>query len=220
MIRRHLHRLLLALAATIGLPAGAATDDRSNTPPDALDGPALVRALRAGGHVIYWRHGRTDLATTDRDRRDLSRCDLQRQLSEQGRRELRAIGDTVRALGIPIGAVLSSPYCRALETARLLFGRVEPAADLTNTIDADAATAQRRAAALNRMLAVVPAAGTNAVLAGHTGNLQEASGLWPAPEGVALVFRPDGAGRYSFVARIAPERWAELARTAPRTPPR
>lgn len=212
-------RLLVALLLVLACPFGAA-DERSNAPPDALDGPALVQALRAGGLVLYMRHGRTDLATTDRDRRDLARCDLQRQLTDEGRRELRAVAENLCTLAVPVGRVRASPYCRTLETARLAFGRVEPAAELALTIDADAATAQRSAAALKQWLATPPAPGTNDVLVGHTGNLQEAAGLWPAPEGVTLVFRPDGTKGHRFVARIVPERWAELARTTARTAPR
>jgi hypothetical protein len=58
----------------------------------------------------------------------------------------------------------------------------------------------------------VPQAGTNTVLAGHTGNLQEATGIWPSPEGVAIVFKPDGKGA-SYLATVGPGRWAELGRT-------
>jgi hypothetical protein len=113
-----------------------------------------------------------------------------------------------------VSTVLGSPYCRALDTARLAFGQVTPEKDLTHTVVADEATAQRQAQALRRLLASVPAAGHNAVLAGHTGNLQEATGIWPSPEGVAIVFRPDGRGGYAYVATVPPERWAEWARGA------
>jgi len=212
MLRLLLCCLLLALAGA----GRAAPVDQSNAPPDTLDAAALVKALRAGGLVLYMRHGRTNLDTRDEDRSDLTRCERQRQLSDEGRRELRAIAETLRTLGVPVGRVLASPYCRALETARLAFGRVETEPGLTHTIDADAATAKARAAVLVRLLSTAPAPGMNNVLAGHTGNLMEASGLWPAPEGATLVFRPEGAGRFAFVARIPPERWAVLARATPK----
>lgn len=206
--------LCALLPACAGAAPAAGPDDRSNAPPDTLDSAALVQALRAGGLVLYMRHGRTNLATRDEDRSDLARCERQRQLSDEGRRELREIAAAVRTLGLPIGRVLASPYCRALETARLAFGRVEAEPGLTHTIDADAATARARAAVLVRLLSTPPSDGSLTVLAGHTGNLMEASGLWPAPEGVTLVFRPEGNGRFRFVARIPSERWAPLARQA------
>ena len=77
---------------------------------------------------------------------------------------------------------------------------------------ASEALTRQRAAALSKLLAAVPLAGTNTVLAGHTGNLQEATGIWPSPEGVAIVFKPDGRGASPYVATVPPTRWAELAR--------
>ena len=43
----------------------------------------------------------------------------------------------MRRLGLPIGKVLSSAYCRTLETARLAFGRATVHAALLNTIAAE-----------------------------------------------------------------------------------
>lgn len=217
--RRPLSAVLAALligAAPLAPFAHAAADpaDRSNSPPNVIDGSALVRALRAGGHVIYFRHGKTDLGTQDTDRRDLANCRSQRQLSAEGRAEMESIGRSFRALAIPVGTVLSSPYCRAIDTVRLAFGRAAVDADLKHTITADEATTKRQAQALRRLLAAPPASGTNTVLAGHTGNLQEATGIWPSPEGVAIVFKPDGRGGFDYVATVAPARWAEWQRSA------
>ncbi|MCW5634687.1 MAG: histidine phosphatase family protein [Rubrivivax sp.] len=217
-----------ALAAcTIACFAAAASaagpQDTSNSPPNVIDGAELVNALRGGGHVIYFRHGATDLATRDADRIDLADCTKQRQLSAEGRRQMADIGRLFAQMRIPVGTVLASPYCRAIDTARLAFGRATVDAELEHTVTADAATTQRRGAALTRLLGTPPAAGTNTVLAGHTGNLQEATGIWPSPEGVAIVFKPDGQGRGRYVATVPPGRWAELARGAaapPARPPR
>jgi len=194
--------------------AAAGPEDKSNSPPDTLDSAALVQALRGGGHVIYFRHGRTDLSTHDTDRANLANCATQRKLSEPGRQEMEQIGRLFAQMRIPTGVIQASPYCRAIDTVKLAFGRVTVEPDLEHTITADAATTQRRSAALARLLGTVPAAGTNTVLAGHTGNLQEATGIWPSPEGVAIVFKPDGQGRGRFVATVPPTRWAELARLA------
>jgi len=204
---------LLASLATFAAAAGPA-EDKSNSPPDTVDGAALVQALRGGGHVIYFRHGRTDLTTHDTDRANLAQCATQRKLSEEGRQEMVQIGRLFVQMRIPVGAVLTSPYCRAIDTVRLAFGRATVEPDLEHTIAADAATTRHRGAALARLLGTPPGAGTNTVLAGHTGNLQEAAGIWPSPEGVAIVFKPDGQGRGRFVATVPPTRWVELARLA------
>src|SRR4030095_12218649 len=97
-----------------------------------------------------------------------------------------------------------------LDTARLAFGKVTAEPELSHTVTADAATTRRRAAALSKLLAAEPAPGTNTVLSGHTGNLQEATGIWPSPEGVAIVFKPDGKGASRYLATINHTRCAAL----------
>lgn len=203
---------LMAAAMLLPSPSRAAgNDDKSNSPPNVLDGRELVNALRGGGHVIYFRHGRTDLSTQDTDRDNLAHCATQRRLSDEGRQEVVEIGRRFQELRLAVSTVLASPYCRAIDTARLAFGKVSIEPELKHTVTADEATAKRQAQALRALLATPPTAQTNAVLAGHTGNLQEATGIWPSPEGVAIVFRPDGKGGFSYVATLPPARWAELA---------
>lgn len=190
----------------------AQAEDKSNSPPNVIDGAALVQALRGGGHVLYFRHGKTDLSTRDADRGALANCTTQRVLSDEGRQQMTEIGQHVKRLRIPVGHVLASPYCRTLDTARLAFGKVTADPELAHTVTADAATTRQRAASLSKLLATPPAAGSNTVLSGHTGNLQEATGIWPSPEGVAIVFKPDGRGASQYLATIDPTRWAEFAR--------
>ena len=205
------------MVAALMAPAGlfAQPEDKSNSPPNVIDGAELVEALRAGGHVLYFRHGKTDLSTRDADRTSLDNCATQRVLSDEGRQQMTQIGQHFKRLRIPVGHVLASPYCRTLETARLAFGKVTSDLELSHTVTADAATTQRRAVALTKLLATVPAPGSNTVLSGHTGNLQEATGIWPSPEGVAIVFKPDGRGSSRYVATIDPTRWAEFGRRVP-----
>ena len=56
--------------------------------------------------------------------RDLRDCARQRNLNAEGRRQARAIGTALRRLDIPVGEVVTSPYCRTRDTARLAFGRL------------------------------------------------------------------------------------------------
>ena len=95
---------------------------------------------------------------------------------------MRAAGRAISALGIRVSKVVSSPYCRSLDTARLAFGRTDVSHDLRHTVAADQATAMQQAQVLRRMLATPPPEpGTNTVISGHTANLQEATGIWPKP---------------------------------------
>lgn len=171
---------------------------------NALEGAALVQALQKGGYVIYFRHAATDFSQTDTDGPALQDCSRQRNLSEAGREQARAIGEAFRALKIPIGAVLASPYCRTRETAQLAFGRFEVSEDIRG------GSGPVRAEALRRLLARAPEPGTNTVLVAHQFNLRDAAGVSLA-EGEAAIFEPLGSGGFRLIARVLAEDWARLA---------
>jgi phosphohistidine phosphatase SixA len=203
----------IAWAMLFPLSATAQDAGKPDSPPNVLEGQKLVEALRAGGYVIYFRHGISDLSTYDTDRDNLKNCATQRALSQEGRRQMRAIGEAIKALGIRVSAVLSSPYCRSIDTAKLAFGRADIAEDLKHTVTAEEDVAARQAQALRNMLATAPGvAGTNTVLSGHSGNLQEATEIWPKPEGVAIIFKPEANGKFSYIATVPPTYWQELVR--------
>ena len=104
--------LLALLAAAWPAPARA-TDD------------ALWDAMRAPGSVIVLRHAYAPGSFDPPDAR-LEDCTTQRNLDETGRAQARHLGEAFRTHNVTVGRVLSSPRCRCLETARLVFGRVEP----------------------------------------------------------------------------------------------
>jgi len=85
--------------------------------------------------------------------------------------------------------VLSSQWCRCLETARLAFGRAEPWPPL-NAAPRDAERVAARARELRARLATPPAGG-NLVLVTHGFNIRDATGDMPA-EGGLVVFTPLG----------------------------
>jgi phosphohistidine phosphatase SixA len=186
---------------------------RSETP---LTDQALVEALRAGGYNIYFRHAATEWSQQDHINAagDWTSCDPAkvRQLADSGRRTAAAVGDAIRALQIPVASVLASPYCRTVETARLLqLGEVETTTDIMNMrvagyfggTEAIAASARRR-------LSTPPPAGTNTILVAHGNVLVNATSVYPQ-EAEGVVFQPDGNGSYAVAARISPEQWARLA---------
>ncbi len=84
---------------------------------------ALWDALRQGGHVLYIRHSLTTPGVGDPSGFKLADCATQRNLSDEGRAQARRMGEALRARKVPIGEVLSSPWCRCVETAELAFGR-------------------------------------------------------------------------------------------------
>lgn len=176
---------------------------------EQLEGVALVEALRRGGYVIYFRHAATDMTQEDRDP-TLQNCAAQRNLNEQGRADARTIGSAFRSLGIPVGLVHSSRYCRTRETAELAFGRAELTEDLTGF---PSSRREQRIAALSRMLAEQPSAGTNTVLVAHGFNISNTARLSLA-EGEAAIFAARGPDGFALVARVRPAMWAELVEAA------
>jgi phosphohistidine phosphatase SixA len=170
---------------------------------DGESAAALIEALRRGGHVIYFRHARTDFSQRDSS---LADCGTQRNLSDEGREQARAIGAAIRSLGIPIGRVLASPYCRTRETAELAFGRVEITRDL---LGRGLSEEQSRISSslLRPLLGAAPEPGTNTVLVSHGFNLRATDGIVIA-EGEAAIYRPGDGGTFARIGRLTSDQWA------------
>ena len=214
MISRKFDRALrLGLAALILLAMGALP-----TPAQQLTGAALVEALRGGGFNIYFRHTATSWDQKDNVTAagDWRSCDPQkmRQLSAEGRDMALRIGAAMDVLRIPVVKVLSSEYCRAAETARLLdLGPVTQTPNIANLRSASYAGGDKAAVQRARhVLAQPPAAGGNAVIVGH-GNLISAAAGVTAAEGGSAIFKPVSGSEngFEFVARLDAEDWEKLA---------
>ncbi len=197
------------LAGMLAMVAGIAV---------ASDG-ALLDALRTGGTSIYFRHVATDWSQADhvREADDWLSCEAarMRQLSDEGRADARRIGDAIRRLAIPVGEILASPYCRTMETARLMdLGPVRASTDVMN-LRAASFFGGRGAivARARKLLATPPPAGGNRIIVAHGNVAREATPVYPA-EGEGVVFRPDGAGGFELVGRIMPDAWERLLRAA------
>jgi phosphohistidine phosphatase SixA len=96
--------------------------------PDRLvaDEIAAWAALRQGGHVALMRHAEAPGGAGDPPGFRLNDCATQRNLSAKGRADAKAVGEKFRAEGVAVGKLLSSPWCRCVDTARLLgLGNVE-----------------------------------------------------------------------------------------------
>lgn len=173
------------------------------------DPAALVAALRGGGHVIYIRHARTEADYADQVTARIGDCSTQRMLSADGWQQAREIGRAFVRLGVPAGSVISSEYCRAWQTADLAFGRHDPTPALNFEPAEDYSPAQVAAMAerVRPLLAAPPPPGVNTVIVGHDDPFEAATGIYPEPQGVAYVLRPDGAGGFTVLGAIAPDAW-------------
>jgi phosphohistidine phosphatase SixA len=204
-------QISLVLLSVLALPTMLIAQEKS--PDTKRDRKALVYALQKGGYVIYLRHAATDHSRTDSDREDLNSCEKQRNLSEEGREQARTIGEAFTALGIKVAKVLTSPYCRCVDTGRLAFGEVTVEEGLNFAISKDAAETKRLATALRKLLGTQPPEGANIVLVSHSANLKEATGVWPKSEGVTHIFQPHEDGGFLHIGEVLAEEWVELVRS-------
>ena len=92
-------------------------------PAAVADEDALWSLLRQGGQVVLIRHGLTTPGVGDPQGMKMEDCASQRNLNDEGRREAQLLGKAMRQHKVPVGTLLSSPWCRCLETARIVFGK-------------------------------------------------------------------------------------------------
>lgn len=190
------------LAALLCLLTGAAAAQEHpvfNTKVHPPHATALLDMLKAGGLILYFRHGATP-DYMEPGITDFADCAPQRMLNALGRAQAARIGEAMRGLALRIDKVVSSPYCRCVDTATIAFGRATASEDVRDGGDK---------AALRRRLATKPRDGFNDVILGHGG----ASGMFGEEflrEAEAMILRPDGAGGYTLIARMRVDSWHQL----------
>lgn len=80
---------------------------------------ALLDDLQDGQHVMLMRHADAP-GFGDPPGYSLERCSTQRNLGEKGRAQSVAIGKWLTEQRVTSARVMSSPWCRCLDTAKLL----------------------------------------------------------------------------------------------------
>lgn len=181
----------LAMAAMLGV-GGPARADVS-----AGEGAAW-QALRSGGHALLLRHALAP-GTGDPSTFVLTDCATQRNLSAAGRDQARRLGAAIKAAGVRVERVLSSRWCRSLETARLMeVGPVEPFPPIDSFFqDRGEGPAQTRA-----VEAFIAGLGpSTVVMVTHQVNITALTGIFPR-SGEGIVVRPSAAG-LTVVGRLS-----------------
>jgi broad specificity phosphatase PhoE len=163
---------------------------------------AAWRLLAAGGGAVLLRHARTVAGIGDPAGFRLDDCSTQRNLSDEGRAEARRIGTAFERRGIGVDAVLSSRWCRCLDTARLAFPRHDVRVlEALNSFFADHDARQARTGALRAWLAQQEAS-RRIVLVTHQVNIAALTGQ-PVGMGEAILVRLGGAGAGEVHGRLA-----------------
>ncbi|HYC02594.1 MAG TPA: histidine phosphatase family protein [Azospirillaceae bacterium] len=177
---------------------------------------ALWDRLREGGRIVLLRHMATTSGVGDPPGFRLEDCATQRNLSPAGRLQAEALGRAFRERGVAVTRVLSSEWCRCLDTANLLgLGTVERFEPL-NSIFQASPEGPRRTAALRAFIRDWRGPG-NALLVTHQVNITALTGEVPAM-GAALVLSPvpaPGPEGFTLLGRLPPPPIPDSKETTP-----
>jgi len=148
-------------------------------------------ALLNGGHIALIRHGNAPPGYGgDPPGFKIDDCSTQRNLDELGRQQARALGEAFRAHGVRVDKVLSSPWCRCLDTARLMdVGPAEKSWALVPDVQAGASARLRE---LKEIVAAWRGPGT-LVLVTHAFTVRALLGFLPS-QGETVVLKPRSGG--------------------------
>ncbi|HEV2220476.1 MAG TPA: histidine phosphatase family protein [Casimicrobiaceae bacterium] len=174
-----LRRCLVVVLLTLSAGRALADDER------------VWAALKQGGNVILLRHTHVDI------REGIGRlapgnCAAEVNLSSLGIEQAKRIGEAFRVHGVAVAEVLSSPYCRCVDTGTLAFGRATPVAYLkppgvVSEKQAAANNARVRQAILNYR------SHSNLVMITHDLNISNLLVEDTVPMGEFFVLRPNRA---------------------------
>lgn len=157
------------------------------------------KALQEGGIVAILRHARAP-GTGDPTGFRLEDCSTQRNLSEEGRSQAQAIGEQFSARNVPVERVLSSRWCRSLDTARLAFGMLTEPYPPLDSFFAGQGRQDEQTQAVRQLVNAWRSRGV-LVLITHQVNITALTGIFPA-EGEMLLLRPESDGNFNVVGRI------------------
>ena len=152
--------------------------------------PMWVDKLRKGGYILYFRHANREkweeVSAFDAYElmtgiQDSTQATIKRAvcLSEQGVEEAKIIGKIFKLLNITTGTIVSSPSCRAKQTATYAFDKIDIVDNslighgmLSAKVFPDYVSRLKRL-----LLNVEIRPGTNTVFVGHAATLEQNKGL-------------------------------------------
>jgi phosphohistidine phosphatase SixA len=158
--------------------------------------------VKKPGHVVFMRHSEAPGSGGYGDPPGfrLEDCATQRNLSEEGRAHAQRTGETFRKHGVSFDKVLTSPWCRCKDTARLAMGReAEPMPALSNLVGRQQHTTEQ-VTALKAYLAGLDD-GTRILFVTHGIVIGALTGISPA-SGEMVIVKPGPDGEPKVVGRL------------------
>lgn len=203
--------LVMLLCAVLAVPLLAVCsqvhDGDAAAAVDSAVAEDVRDALHDGHAVLLFRHALTDRSVADADPTARGGCDQQRNLSPEGVQQAALIGERLDDLGVEVTAVFASPFCRTVDTAEAMTGRVEATdALLSLTAALDQAGQDRITEAGAALIAQQVAADGVTVMVTHTQNIEALTGR-TVEEGEAVVLVDDGTGQPVVLDVVSAADW-------------
>ena len=169
----------------------------------SADEAAAWTALHAGRHVALMRHTDAPGGAGDPPGFRLDDCATQRNLSAKGRADAARIGARLRSEGIAVERILSSPWCRCMDTAMLLkLGPVEAEPTFGNVV---VLSDQQQSLTAGARAVIDQWNGSGILLVvTHGANIASLTGISPA-SGEIVVVRSGSGGSSEPVGRLIPD---------------
>jgi len=168
--------------------------------PAAHADETLWTLLRQGGQVVLIRHAVTDPGVGDPPGFKLDDCTTQRNLSAAGKAEAERLGAAIKARGVPVARVLTSPWCRCRETARIAFGGEAQVEGALSNLFEYGQNRDMQIAGFRRLVAAAPRNG-NLVLVTHGSTTLAFTGISPGTAEMVIVTRGTN-GDFRIAGRI------------------
>jgi len=186
-MRRVLGLLALVAVAIFAVPGEGVAD------------PKVWALLERGGQVVLIRHAITTPGVGDPPGMRLDDCATQRNLSAKGRADAERIGARLKAEGIAFEKIISSPWCRCVDTATLLqLGPVSSEPTFSNVV---VLTDQRQSLTSGARTVIEQWTGSGNLLAvTHGANIAALTGIQPASGEIVVVKK--GSGGIEAVGRL------------------
>lgn len=181
--------VLMGLTVALAAPGARASDDA-----------ALWAALKEGRAAVLIRHALAP-GTGDPAAFQVDDCSTQRNLNDVGRAQAGRIGDMFRENGIETARVLSSQWCRCLDTAtEMALGPVEETPFLNSFFRRSEYRDERTMTARTFLREADLSVPT--VLVTHQVNITALVDIFPSSGELIFVGRPDSDGRVEIIGTI------------------
>ena len=184
----------------------------------------IINELKKGGYILFIRHAHRSkdidsftLNILDHSPlRGLNIDEIRLKkgycLSNIGTQESELLGYAILKLNIPFSKIIASNTCRTIETAKLVFNRVDIISNglLPNGSIINKSYQEIIDKEFNKIFNMVPEVGKNFFIIGHSGTIKKIDINLDIAESETIIIKRDELGKYHYVARLKARDWFQF----------